>query len=131
MSIPDMNAQGPLRINPSRAIWTLARELVDQQRSIVEIERRLAAMRAKHAENLGEISSLTSEPKSAGDLIALQQLWYSKLLPSTVAKIAFTLEVYETYGDRDVSIDDPFDADLWRSKYLNAVNQMTPATPPG
>jgi hypothetical protein len=128
--MPDMNAQGPFCTNPSQLIRALVRDLVKQQRSIVDVERRLTALQAKHSGSFDEIVSLTHEPKNSSDLVALKELWCSKLLPSMVAKLAFALEVYDTYGDREVTVDDPFYADLWRSKYFAALDDMAMTMPP-
>lgn len=129
MSMPDMEAHGPLRMDPSGAVWSLVRELIEQQRSLVQLEQTLAAVKAEHADNLDEVVSLTCDLKNLSDLATLRGLWYSKGLPSMLAKLAVVLEAHETFGDQALSIDDPVDAELWRSKYFVAVDDLT-ATPP-
>ncbi len=125
MNMPDINANGPLCINPAAAVWTLARELVDRQRSIAELERSLAAMLAENVDIPEEIISLNCAEKNAADLLALKWLWYSKTLPSLIAKFAVALEAHETVGDGAMTTDDPLDVAVWRNKYIVAFNDMT------
>lgn len=125
MSMPDMETQGPFRMDPAVVVWTLVRELLDQQRSLVQLEQTLAAVKAQHADNYDEVVSLTYNLKNLSDLVALRRLWYSKGLPSMLAKLSVALEAHETFGDQAVFIDDPVDAELWRSKYFVAVNDLS------
>ncbi|OBH62106.1 hypothetical protein A5685_02255 [Mycobacterium colombiense] len=129
MSMPDMEAQGPLWMDPAVVVWSLVRELIDQQRSLVQLEQTLAAVKAEHADNFDEIVSLTYDLKNLNDLVTLRRLWYSKGLPSMLAKLAVVLEAHETFGDQALSIDDPVDAELWRSKYFVAVDDLTVVLP--
>jgi hypothetical protein len=129
MSMPDMEAQGPFRLDPAVAVWSLVRELIEQQRSLVQLEQTLAAVKAEHADNADEVVSLTYDLKNLSDLVDLRRLWYSKGLPSMLAKLAVVLEAHETFGDQAFSIDDPVDAELWRGKYFVAVDDMTVAMP--
>lgn len=131
MSMPDMNEPGPFYMDPAAAVWNLVRELVKQQRFVVQVERILAAMQAEHADNADEILSLSYDLKNVCDLVALRKLWYTRTLPSVVAQLALALEVHETFGDGAVTIDDPIDAALWRSKYFVAVGDMTVTSPAG
>lgn len=133
MSMPDMEAQGPFRMDPAVVVWTLVRELLEQQRSLVQLEQTLAAVKAQHVDNYDEVVSLTYDLKNLSDLVALRRLWYSKGLPSMLAKLSVALEAHETFGDQALSIDDPVDAELWRSKYFVAVNDLSvtlPRNPP-
>lgn len=125
MSMPDMHGHGPFRINPTVAIWVLVSELIGQQRTVVRLEQTLAAIKAEHAESSGEVISLTYDLKNLSDLAALTRLWYSKALPSMLAKLAVTLEAHETFRDQAVTIDDPVEAELWRSRYFAAVDDLT------
>lgn len=133
MSMPDMETQGPFRMDPAIVVWTLVRELLEQQRSLVQLEQTLAAVKAQHADNYDEVASLTYDLKNLSDLVALRRLWYSKGLPSMLAKLSVALEAHETFGDQALSIDDPVDAELWRSKYFVAVDDLSitaPLNPP-
>ncbi|OBH44134.1 hypothetical protein [Mycobacterium mantenii] len=125
MSMPDMDAQGPFRIDPADAVWALVRELIEQQHSVVQLEQTLAAIKADHADDFDEVVSLTCDLKNLSDLAALRRLWYSRGLPGMLAKLAVALEAHETFGDHAVTIDDPVDAELWRSKYRVAVDDLT------
>lgn len=129
MSMPDMEAQGPFRMDPAVAVWSLVRELIEQQRLLVQLEQTLAAIKAEHANNIDEVVSLTYDLKNLSDLVGLRRLWYSKGLPSMLAKLAVVLEAHETFGGQAFAIDDPVDAELWRGKYFVAVDDMTLATP--
>ncbi|OMB99082.1 hypothetical protein A5739_04750 [Mycobacterium colombiense] len=129
MSMPDMETQGPFHMDPAVVVWTLVRELLEQQRSLVQLEQTLDAVKAQHANNYDEVVSLTYDLKNLSDLVALRRLWYSKGLPSMLAKLSVALEAHETFGDQELSIDDPVDAELWRSKYFVAVNDLS-VTPP-
>jgi len=128
--MPDMEAEGPFCINPAAAVWALARELIQQQHSVTQLERMLAAIQAEHLDSSEEVISLGYDLKNVSDLVDLKWLWYSKTLPSLVAKFAVALEAHETFGDGTVTIDDPIDAGLWRSKYFVAVDDMTVTLPP-
>ncbi|OBH57574.1 hypothetical protein A5682_19815 [Mycobacterium mantenii] len=130
MSMPDMDAQGPFRIDPADAVWALVRELIEQQHSVVQLEQTLAAIKADHADDFDEVVSLTCDLKNLSDLAALRRLWYSRGLPGMLAKLAVALEAHETFGDHAVTIDDPVDAELWRSKYRVAVDDLTVTLPP-
>lgn len=133
MSMPDMETDGPFHMDPAVAVWTLVRELLEQQRSLVQLEQTLAAVKAQHADNYDEVASLNYDLKNLSDLVALRRLWYSKGLPSMLAKLLVALEAHETVGDQVLSIDDPVDAELWRSKYFVAVNDLSvtlPGNPP-
>lgn len=116
-------------MDPAVAVWSLVRELIDQQRSLVQLEQTLAAVKAEHANNIDEVVSLTYDLKNLSDLVGLRRLWYSKGLPSMLAKLAVVLEAHETFGGQAFSIDDPVDAELWRGKYFVAVDDMTVALP--
>jgi hypothetical protein len=129
MSMPDMETQGPFRMDPAVVVWTLVRELLEQQRSLVQLEQTLAAVKAQHADNYDEVVSLTYDLKNLSDLVALRRLWYSKGLPSMLAKLSVALEAHETFGDQALSIDDPVDAELWRSKYFVAVDDLSITVP--
>ncbi|OBI24921.1 hypothetical protein A5709_09995 [Mycobacterium sp. E1386] len=130
MSIPDMDAQGPFRMDPAAAVWSIVRDLVERQRSMAELQRKLTAIQAKHAGQSEEIIGLNDDLKNVSDLVALRDLWYSKGLPSMVAKLALVLEVRDTLGDSEVTIDDPTDAALWRNRYFVAVDDLTFSLPP-
>jgi hypothetical protein len=125
MNMPDMDGQGPFCIDPTAVVWTLASELVEQQRSIAQLERMLAAIRAEHIGRPEEIRSLNYDAKNASDLVSLKRLWYEKTLPSMIAKLAVALEAHQTFGDAIVTIDDPIDAAVWKNKYFVAVDDMT------
>lgn len=112
-------------MDPAVVVWTLVRELLDQQRSLVRLEQTLAAVKSQHADDYGEVVSLTYDLKNVSDLVALRRLWYSKGLPNMLAKLSVALEAHETVGDQALSIDDPVDAELWRSKYYVAVNELS------
>lgn len=129
MSMPDMEAHGPFRMDPAVAVWSLVRELIEQQRSLAQLEQTLATVKAEHADNLDEVVSLSYDLKNLGDLAGLRRLWYSKGLPSMLAKLAVALEAHERFGDHALSIDDPVDAELWRSKYFVAMDDLTVAMP--
>ncbi|WP_156749264.1 hypothetical protein [Mycobacterium sp. 1165196.3] len=116
-------------MDPAVAVWSLVRELIEQQRSLAQLEQSLAAVKAEHANNADEVVSLTYDLKNLSDLVGLRQLWYSKGLPSMLAKLAVVLEAHETFGDQAFCIDDPVDAELWRGKYFVAVADLTLATP--
>lgn len=130
MEMPDMNESGPFCMDPVATVWTLVGELVKQQRSVVQVERMLAAMQAEHADQDREVLSLAYDLKNVCDLAALRELWYTRTLPSMVAQLALALEVHETFGDGTVRIDDPIDASLWRSKYFVAMQDMTASRTP-
>ncbi len=123
--MPEMDTQGPFSIEPATAVWTLVRELVKQQRSIAQLEQKLAAMQTEHFESSDEVTSLNYDVKNLSDLASLKWHWYSKTLPSMVAKFAVALEAHETFGNAAVTINDPIDAAVWRSKYFVAVGDMT------
>jgi hypothetical protein len=123
--MPEMGTQGPFSIEPATAVWTLVRELVKQQRSIAQVGQMLAAIQTEHVDSPEEVISLNYDVKNVSDLAALKWLWYSKTLPDMVAKFAVALEAHETFGDAAVTIDDPIDAAVWRSKYFAAVDDMT------
>jgi hypothetical protein len=112
-------------MDPDTAVWTLVRELVTQQRSVAKIERKLMAIQADHAARPENIVSLRNDLKNASDLAALHHLWRTKTLPSLVAQLAVTLEVHDAFGGEPITIDDPVDAALWKSKYFVAVEDMT------
>jgi hypothetical protein len=94
--MPDMDAQGPFCIDSAAVVWTLARELVEQQHFIARLERVLSAIQAGHVDGSEEAISLKYAEKTLSDLVVLRWLWYSKTLPSIVAKFALTLEAHET-----------------------------------
>ncbi|CAM3134682.1 hypothetical protein MYCO108962_01215 [Mycobacterium colombiense] len=116
-------------MDPAVAVWSLVRELIEQQRSLAQLEQTLAAVKAEHADNLDEVVSLSYDLKNLSDLAGLRRLWYSKRLPSILAKLAVALEAHERFGDHALSIDDPVDAELWRSKYFVAMDDLTVAMP--
>jgi hypothetical protein len=128
--MPDMDSQGPFCIDPAAAVWTLARELIEHQQLIAQLDRMLAALQAEHVNSPDEVMSLSYGAKNVSDLVALKLHWYSKTLPSIVAKFVVALEAHETFGDRAVTIDDPIDAGAWRSKYFVAVDDLTVTSPP-
>ncbi|BBX42053.1 hypothetical protein [Mycobacterium simiae] len=130
MEMPDMNESGPFCMDPVATVWKLVGELVKQQRSVVQVERMLAAMQAEHADQDREVLSLAYDLKNVCDLAALRELWYTRTLPSMVAQLALALEVHETFGEGTVTIDDPIDASLWRSKYFVAMQDMTASRTP-
>lgn len=129
MSMPDMNVPGPFCMDPAAVVWTLVRELAKQQRSVVQIERTLLAIQAEYADKAEEVLSLSYDLKNISDLVALKALWYTRTLPGIVAQLALALEVHETFGDRQVTIEDSVDADFWRSKYFVALDDMTVSMP--
>jgi hypothetical protein len=128
--MPDMDARGPFCIDPAAAVWTLVRELIEQQQLIAQLDRMLAALQAEHLNSPDEVIRLNYGLKNVSDLVALKLHWYSKTLPSIVAKFAVALEAHETFGDSAVTIDDPIDAGAWRSKYFVAVDDLTVTSPP-
>ena len=103
--------------------------MLEQQRSLVQLGQTLAAVKAQHADNYDEVASLNYDLKNLSDLVALRRLWYSKGLPSMLAKLSVALEAHETVGDQVLSIDDPIDAELWRSKYFVAVDDLSITVP--
>lgn len=129
MSMPDMDGEGPFHLDPTASVWSLVRELVERQRSAVGLQRTLAAIQAEHSGRPEEIISLKDDLKNVSDLVALRELWYSSGLPSMVAKLALVLEVHETFGDSEVTIDEPVDAALWRNKYFVALDDLTFSLP--
>ncbi len=128
--MPDMDARGPLCLDPAAAVWALARELIEQQQAIVQLERMLAAVQAEHVDSPEEVISLNYDFKNISDLVSLKLLWYSKTLPSMVAKFAVALEAHETFGDDVVTIQDPIEVAVWNNKYFVAVDEMTADLPP-
>jgi hypothetical protein len=129
MNMPDMDANGPVSMEPAVVVWTLARELVEQQRLIAQLERKIADMQAKHLDDPEAVMSLAYVAKNLSDINTLRRLWYSKALPSLVAKFAVVLDAHETFGDGSMTIDDPMDAALWRTKYYVEVEDMTVTLP--
>ena len=129
MSMPDLNTTGSFCMDPAVVVWTLVRELVTQQRSLAQVERTLLAIQADHSDDVDEMLSLSYDLKTFSDLVALKELWYARTLPTMIAQLALVLEVHETFGDDTVTIEDPVDAALWRSKYFVALEDLTITRP--
>lgn len=105
-------------MDPQATVWTLARALVDGQRT-------LALLRAG-ADVADQAAAVAPDQanKVRADFRDVEKQWYGETLPTLAASFQLALEVFDTFGPEPTRITDPTDAAIWNNKHHVWVKEL-------
>lgn len=104
-------------MEPVQVLIAMARLIVAKQRFLADAARAYAALSPQ----------MTQTPDGAAlraHLEAIRQRT-AEGLPSMVASLRVALEVYDTFGPGQVTIDQPDEAALWNNKHYVWTQELT------
>jgi hypothetical protein len=111
-------AETVFEMDPERTMRTLARSLVDGQRSLAGLRRQTHAA--------GDVGvDLEAARQIAATFEQLEQQWYRETLPSVVASFQLALEVFDAFGSGRTRIEDPMEAAIWNNMFFVWFTELT------
>lgn len=115
---PAADPETVFEMDPERTMVTLARHLVDGQRSLAQLRRQTQA-------SAGHALDPEQGAKVIADFAHLEQQWFRETLPNTVAAFQMALEVLDTFGPGYTRIEDPMEAAIWNNKFFVWYTELT------
>jgi GNAT superfamily N-acetyltransferase len=117
---PDATRHGSFAMDPEPTLRQLARHLVATQQEMAALARHAHTQRELAADNV----HLKTQLAVWDDF---QRQWFARRLPSLIAAMRLTLEVYNTFGSGMIRLDDPIEAGIWNNKYFVWERELSPA----
>lgn len=115
-------SEAVFEMDPIPVLMTVARQVVNGQRTIAEYSRRIAAMSP-------EVRALPEAQEVVRGFGELKASWFGATMPSLVASMQLALEVHDTFGPGRTVIEDPFQAALWNNKYHAGATMLRSEEP--
>jgi hypothetical protein len=116
----DPASHGVFALDPDPTLRQLARHLVVTQQQMAALARYAHTQRPLAVDNthLQHLVAIWDD---------FQRQWTTQRLPSLVAAMRLSLEVYDTFGPGMTRVDDPIEAGIWNNKYFVWERELTPA----
>jgi hypothetical protein len=116
---PGATSHGVFAMDPEPTLRQLARHLVATQQEMAALARHAHTQRALATDNDHLKAQL-----AVWD--GFQRQWFTRRLPSLIAAMRLTLEVYDTFGAGMIRLDDPIEAGIWNNKYFVWERELSP-----
>ena len=117
----ESNENPGFAMDPERSLRTLASQLVNGHRTLVDGQRKLA-------QNRRQLDALPPDQLPPGTRELFEQVqaqveqqrrsWFEEMLPAIAAGMAVAIEVIDTSGPGPITAADELDAEVWNNKYL-------------
>lgn len=107
----DHSSENVFAIDPQETIWTLARQLVDGQHTICQLNQSARLLEAASPEDPAVRQHLSQLQRTTDE-------WFHAALPNLLAAMQVAIEARDTFGPGFTRVEDPIDAAVWNNKFF-------------
>lgn len=107
----DDSSENVFAIDPQETIWTLARQLVNGQRTITQLNESGRLLEMANPDDPAVRQQLSQLQRTTDE-------WFNGALPNLLAAMQVAIEARDTFGPGFTTVEDPLDGAVWNNKFF-------------